>query len=155
MISTTSIASGKNGNSSSITRRPPMLRIGHAEFDRQSREYETVKKRKHRAPLDQKPLPEFVGVDGEGTGQGEDHRYVLLGVGDRQFENPSGIRWQEAFSFLYECFEDNPTAVYVGFFLSYDFNQILKTLPRYNAEMLLTERGRNVRSRNRSGNNRK
>ena len=40
---------------------------------------------------------EFVGVDGEGTGKGKDHRYVLLGCGQRQYENAKGIGWKEAF----------------------------------------------------------
>lgn len=131
------------------------LRINHQQYDRQTRLAESAKKRRYRAPSNQKPLPEFVGVDGEGTGRDNDHRYVLLGVGDRQYENPLGIHWQEAFEFLYECFSDNPTAVYVGFFLSYDFNQILKSLPRERAEMLLTEKGRNARQRRNSGANRK
>lgn len=99
--------------------------------------------------------PHFVGVDGEGTGKSYDHKYVLLGVGDKQYENPAGIDWREAFEFLYSCFEDDPEAVYVGFFLGYDFSQILKTLPRERAEMLLTKRGMGARSRARSGGNHK
>src|SRR5580692_9823688 len=47
---------------------------------------------------------EFVGVDGEGVGRGNNHRYVLLGCGEKQHENPSGIRWDEALQFLWGCF---------------------------------------------------
>lgn len=88
-------------------------------------------------------LTEFVGVDGEGMGQGSHHRYVLLraGTGDA-LENPGGIHWQEAFEYLYGAFQANPRAAYVGFFLGYDFTQILKTLPREPAWRLLTRAGR-------------
>lgn len=131
------------------------LRTSHVRYDRQARNYNTAKVRRRRTPPDQRPEPEFVCVDGEGTGKGDNHRYVLLGVGEEQYENPLGIHWQEAFEFLYSQFENRPTAVYVGFFLSYDFNQILKTMPRERCEMLLTERGRIARTRSRSGGNRK
>jgi hypothetical protein len=80
---------------------------------------------------------------------------VLLGVGSDQYENPDGIHWSEAFQFLYSHYQENPRAVYVGFFLSYDFNQILKTLPRDRAEMLVTQKGMNARKRRASGANRK
>ena len=97
--------------------------------------------------------PEFVCVDGEGTGEGDSHKYVLLGVGVNQFEDPDGIGWQDAFDFLYSEFESRPRAVYVGFFLSYDFNQILKTLPQERAAMLMTEKGMVSRRRTGSGGN--
>lgn len=98
---------------------------------------------------------EFIGVDGEGAGFGTDHRYVLLGVGNDYIENVDGIKWKEAFQFLYKCYEQTPSAAFVGFFLGYDFTQILKTLPEDRARMLLTDKGINARKRTRSGNNSK
>ena len=118
-------------------------------------EYERTRKTRYRAnKKDWKP-PEFICVDGEGAGDGPEHKYVLLGVGEEQYDNPEGIHWKEAFEFLYTCFERNPNAVYAGFFLSYDWNQILKTLPQNRAAMLLTQKGINARRRKNSKNNRK
>jgi hypothetical protein len=90
-------------------------------------------------------LPEFRGVDGEGQGAGPSHRYVLLSAGDRSLYNPLGIRWDEAFAFLYRDFQQHPHAAYVGFYLSYDFNQILKSLPMAKAWLLLTRAGKAIR----------
>lgn len=92
-----------------------------------------------------KALPQFIGVDGEGVGKGKNHRYVLLGVGDRQYENSNGINWDEAFRFLYEQYREHPNATFVGFYLSYDFNKILATLPFNAAHMLLTRVGKAMR----------
>ena len=98
---------------------------------------------------------QFIGVDGEGAGYGREHKYVLLGCGDRQIENVDGLNWETCFQFLYECFEENPDAAFVGFFLGYDFTQILKTLPEERARMLLTDKGVNARKRRNSGGNNK
>lgn len=92
----------------------------------------------------------FRGVDGEGvTGKDGVHRYVLLGVGDQQIENPDGIGWREAFEFLYSQFK--PGIAYCGFFLLYDFTQILKTLPEERARMLWTSEGK-ARRKHRTAN---
>jgi len=90
----------------------------------------------------------FTGVDGEGIGRGKEHRYVLLGIGDRQREWPDGVQdITEIFSFLYECYRDRPDSVYAGFFLGYDFNMWFRLLPRERAEMLLSPRGIAKRTR--------
>jgi hypothetical protein len=98
---------------------------------------------------------EFIAIDGEGAGYGKEHRYVLLGAGTRYIENIEGIGWKEAFEFLYSVFQDSPSASFVGFFLGYDFTQIIKTLPEDRARMLLTDKGVNARKRRRSGGNNK
>jgi hypothetical protein len=69
------------------------------------------------------------------------HKYVLLGVGDRQIENPDGLTWEECFEFLWSEFATGQVA-YVGFFLGYDFIQMLRTLRVERARMLLTAEGR-------------
>lgn len=91
---------------------------------------------------------EFVGVDGEGIGRGKDHRYVLLGCGSVQQEWEDGIRnFGDVCAFLYECYTQNPCAIFSGFYLSYDFNMWLKLLPRERAWMLLSSAGIAKRSR--------
>src|SRR6266849_847841 len=85
---------------------------------------------------------EFVCVDGEGiTLPNGEHRYVLLGVGQQQISNPNGLEWTECFEFLWSQFRKGSVA-YTGFFLGYDFVQMLKTLPEERARMLLTKEGR-------------
>jgi hypothetical protein len=83
-----------------------------------------------------------VGVDGEGISRNS-HKYVLFGVGDRHIENPDGLSWQACYSFLYREFKRRGKGhAFVGFFLGYDFTQILKTLPENRARMLLTQEGK-------------
>jgi hypothetical protein len=50
------------------------------------------------------------------------------------------------FAFLYECFEAQPQAAFVGFFLGYDFAQWLKGIPERKARLLLTEEGQRERT---------
>jgi hypothetical protein len=90
-------------------------------------------------------IPEFIGVDSEGIGSGTNHRAVLLGVGTEHYiaaDTRKGLQWQEVFEFLYSQFETRPKAAFVGFFLSYDFNQWLRSLPRDKAWMLLSKQGK-------------
>jgi DNA polymerase type B, organellar and viral len=94
---------------------------------------------------------EFVAIDGEGQRvfighvnepPESEHRYVLIGIGQEQIANPSGLHWTEIFDFLYwegqQC--SNDTA-FVGFFLGYDFTQWFKSLPQHKAWRLLTKEG--------------
>ena len=94
-------------------------------------------------PLRSETPVKFVGVDGEGMNVNGSHRYVLLGVGNEQIENPEGIGWEESFRFLYRQYK--PATAFVGFFLGYDFTQIFKTIPEDKAWMLLTREGRKLR----------
>jgi hypothetical protein len=98
-------------------------------------------------------LQQFIGVDGEGIGKGRNHRYVLLGVGDRQYENPDGIRWDEALQFLWKCFLESPDAVFGGFYLGYDFAQIFKSIPENRARYLWDSAYIAKRQRKGSGGN--
>jgi hypothetical protein len=92
---------------------------------------------------------EFVAVDGEGqnfpSGRNgwvllDEHRYVLLSVGDQHITNENGLSFEECFEFLWSQFRTGSVA-YVGFFLAYDFIQMLKKLPEERARMLLTKEG--------------
>lgn len=85
---------------------------------------------------------DFIAVDGEGTGRGRDHKYVLLGVGQEQREWPDGVTdITEIFSFLYDQYRANRDGIFIGFFLGYDWNMWLRLLPRERAWTLLTDKG--------------
>lgn len=91
---------------------------------------------------------EFIMIDGEGTGDGPEHKYVLLGCGQEQIENTEGFnKITEIFEFLYGQFEKHPKACFAGYYLGYDFNMWLRLLPRDRAYYLLTETGRAKRQR--------
>lgn len=96
---------------------------------------------------------EFIGVDGEGVTSRGTHRYVLFGVGERQIEDSSGLNWRDCFEFLYQQYRSHTQAAFSGFYLGYDFTQMLKTLPEERARRLLTAQGIASRRRARSGGN--
>ena len=87
----------------------------------------------------------FTGIDGEGMMVNGEHRYVLFGIGEDQIEDPGGLYWKDVFEFLYS--KHIPGNAYVGFFLGYDFTQILKSLPEEKAWILLSAKGRELRKR--------
>lgn len=97
---------------------------------------------------------EFISIDGEGMDVDGEHRYVLLGCGDQQTENGGGLRFDEILAFLWQQFERKPDAAYCGFFLGYDFGQWFRATPQDIGESLFSERGRRVRARKRSRDNR-
>lgn len=89
-------------------------------------------------------VPAFAGVDSEGITTQRGHRAVLLSVGRQSYvarDKSHGLHWKEVFSFLYQCYEADPKPVYIGFYLSYDFNCWLHTLPEKQARQLLTIEG--------------
>jgi hypothetical protein len=91
---------------------------------------------------------EFIMIDGEGVGEGENHKYVLLGCGDVQLENPNGFTdITQIFGFLYGQYLASPHATFAGFYLSYDFNMWLRCLPRDRAFYLLSAIGKGKRQR--------
>lgn len=95
----------------------------------------------------------FVGVDGEGWTDSEgNHRYSQLSVGDRTLFGSKHLDVLEIFAFLWECFEAQPSAAFVGFYLGYDFSQWFRTLPEDRARMLLSPQG--IASRRRTGSGR-
>jgi hypothetical protein len=98
---------------------------------------------------------QFIAVDGEGVtrwGWEEEydwetndfvavrakvHDYVLLSVGDQSLHRDGErLTHEEIFTFLYDQKRDNPKAVFVGFFLGYDFSQWLKTMPKSRGDSL-------------------
>ena len=85
----------------------------------------------------------FIGVDGEGinlsTGE---HHYVMLSVGDETlWKGGRPLTHHDIFPFLWEQFIANPKAIFVGFFLSYDFTMWLKSLTEHEGRMLFTPDG--------------
>ena len=106
--------------------------------------HDAARKRATRAAT----LPEFIGVDSEGTGRNKHHRAVLLGVGDQHYiakDLKRGLQWEEVFEYLYSQYEAHPKAAFIGFYLGYDFNQWLQSLPQQAAYMLLTPQGKRLR----------
>lgn len=89
----------------------------------------------------------FTGIDGEGCGEGSNHRYVLLGIGSEQIANPSGLTHADIFPFLWENFEQDSNAAYVGYFLGYDFTHWLRSLPFNRVWYLYSAEGRAKRKR--------
>jgi hypothetical protein len=92
---------------------------------------------------------EFIGVDGEGvTDANGKHTYVLLSVGDDSYhENGTPLSFDNILTFLWDCYIQNPSAIYIGFYLSYDFTMWLRDLPENRARMLLTADGTRKRQR--------
>jgi hypothetical protein len=92
---------------------------------------------------------EFISIDGEGTTDADGtHRYVLLGVtGGKHIKNPDGLSFDEICEFLWSVFQEHGTksVAYTGFFLGYDFVQLLKNLPEDRARMLFTTAGKEAR----------
>jgi hypothetical protein len=112
-----------------------------AKHGKEYRDKESARMRAKRATT----IPEFIGVDSEGIGKGSKHRAVLLGVGAEHYicrDLAKGLQYDEVFQYLYSQFERHPHAAYVGFYLSYDFNQWLRSLPRNAAWELLSKAGR-------------
>lgn len=85
----------------------------------------------------------FIGVDGEGVTDADGtHRYVLLTVGAESLHRDGAtLGTLEIFRFLYDQFEANPDAAFVGYYVGYDFAQWLRDLPAGRAAMLLSAAG--------------
>lgn len=91
----------------------------------------------------------FIGVDGEGvTSLDGTHNYVLLSVGNESLTVDKGSRlsFYDIMPFLWEQYLKNPTAVFCGFYLSYDFAQWFRALPEERGRMLFTDYGRMART---------
>lgn len=124
------------GHSSGITRKSSTF--GYAPKNRRKTHHETGAK-------------DFIAIDGEGiTLDNGEHRYVLLGIGDKQIEDENGLEWTTILDFLYDYFcerytPNKPNYAYVGFYLAYDFNRWLCTMPAERVERLITREGMAVR----------
>ena len=98
----------------------------------------------------------FVTVDGEGVTHADGtHDYVVLSVGDKSYHrNGARLGFSEVMQFLYRQHQLNPTAAFVGFYLSYDFSQWLRELPASKAWLLFHDDGIASRARTNSTGNR-
>jgi len=113
-------------------------------------------KSRNAARTTKRVLTTFIGVDGEGvTREDGTHDYVLLSVGNESLYREDGahLHWREIFPFLYEQYQNNTHAAFVGFFLGYDFTQWFRSLPESRARSLLSKAGIAERARKRSGGN--
>lgn len=93
----------------------------------------------------------FIGVDGEGvTRPTSEHDYVLFGVGSETlWNNGRQLDFDSIQDHLWTQHKKNPHAVFVGFFLGYDFTQWMKLLPHEVAYRLLHSKGIAERKNNR------
>jgi hypothetical protein len=97
-------------------------------------------------------LVPFIAIDGESRPHENTNKYHILSCGDATlYRGGDALTFPDICSFLYEQFELNPHASYVGFYLEYDFTYWLRTLPAERAKMLFHPE---QRARTRSGNNR-
>lgn len=64
------------------------------------------------------------------------------------------MHWREIFTFLYDQFLANPRAVFVGYYLGYDFAQWVRTMPESRGRMLYDNKEIAKRRRTQSGGNR-
>lgn len=104
--------------------------------DAERRRAQNERRKAERTARPYRRTPVFRGIDGEGTGRGGEHKYVLLGCGPEPAENPGGLDFSAIASHLYSQFKAHPDTVWCGFFLGYDFTQWLKLLPQHKAERL-------------------
>lgn len=90
---------------------------------------------------------EFHSIDGEGvTDEQGNHYYVLIGIGQEQISNPSGLELDEILEFLWKHYQSGRHA-YTGYYLGYDFTEMLAKLPENRAWYLFTPAGKALRSR--------
>ncbi len=102
------------GHFSTITRPPQHPKGRHSDEHREAK----------RQAAREVPM-RFVAIDGEGMDVDGEHRYVLLGVGSHQVENPNGLTWQEIFDFLYKHYQKR--TAFVGFFSGSDLSHCVKS----------------------------
>lgn len=123
---------------------------------RRDAKYSTRAEQMHsaRAETRAKHDVRFVGVDGEGvTNPDDSHDYVLLSVGSESLHNNGApIHLDQILEFLWEQYLADPDAVFVGFYLGYDFTMWLRELPYDRAWMLFDPEGIKKRAR-KGGNN--
>ncbi len=85
-------------------------------------------------------MPEFIGLDGEGTTREDgSHDYVLLAASTgscvEQWES-GGLSTRECFDYLLSVSANHHDAVFVGFSFGYDINMMLRDLPRSDLKRL-------------------
>lgn len=93
---------------------------------------------------------EFITIDGEGIKDPDtgEHKYVLISCGDKHFSyDGAALEFGEIMHFLWNCYLCAPRAIYVGFYLKYDWAQWVRSLPVDRAQALLSEEMIKKRSR--------
>jgi hypothetical protein len=117
--------------------------IANHEYETKHREERNARRRAKRGTKRVKRLSEtkpFVGVDGEGAGEGLDHIYWLLRVGDETLYHPTGrnLTTIETLKWLANLGESglNDRCIPVGYYFGYDVSMILRYLPEKNLREL-------------------
>lgn len=116
----------------------------HAKYNaKRDKKKENSKLRERRRVKKEKRLSEekpFVGVDGEGAGDGMDHIYWLLRVGDKALYHDDGslLKTNECLAWLANLGEQNLNdfCIPVAYFFDYDVSMMLRYLPEKNLREL-------------------
>ena len=133
----------------------PMTREARRAYDA-ARRRSSASRNGARARARQAHQVRFLGVDGEGITRPDGaHDYNLLSIGGESTYHRDGraLSFDDVAQFIWEQRDEDPDAVMVGFFLGYDFAQWLRRVPEEQARLLLTDEGRALRQRSRSGGN--
>lgn len=120
------------------TRRQPKKRVVHVDRrTREGRAYQRSQGRKSRDYMDMSSMP-FISLDGEGitytdaSGEDKAQSYVLLGAstGEHIIADPleEGLGTERCLRYLLRLKQTYPKAIFVGFAIGYDSEQIMKDL---------------------------
>jgi hypothetical protein len=109
------------------------------------RGYEQTHRQRNRASFDGTRGRIFAGFDGEGHGDGPDHNYYLLRMGDQELRTGQPLG-------TYECLEliadNDPDLIYCVYFGTYDCTMILRGLPRPTLDALMNRASRAHENKN-------
>ncbi len=87
--------------------------------------YQKNKRKRYHAHL--RP---FIAFDGEGVGEGKEHRYVMAMTNlDEPIFNQEGISTIQALDYICESHRKHPNGIFVCYGASYDVNMILRDVP--------------------------
>lgn len=132
---------------------PSRPKRSHAVYPDRATQLASANERTAKRRTDERMIPHrFIGVDGEGETNDGVHSYVMLSIGDRTLGNGEPLTFEQICQFLWDEYLENRDAVFVGFFLAYDFTMWLKGLPYGRAKMLYRPKDIARRERKRGKN---
>lgn len=91
--------------------------------------------RKHKGKFD---YAQFIGWDGEGVTDSDGHHHYILFKSSKghTLKSTTDIRTVDAFAILIQAATENPKAIHVIYYGSYDMNMILKDIPIETLKLL-------------------
>ncbi len=92
-------------------------------------------------------LRPFIAFDGEGIGEGKEHRYVMAMTNmDEPIMNKEGISTRQALNYICDSVKVHPTGIFVCYGASYDVNMILRDVPLESLKLL--QAGQKIKYKN-------